>query len=126
MFTILKALKIESSVNECNQRYYKASLYNVFGLILLYLLITTVLAEFQRLNDLFNYYSSCCLSFIYFRHFNNFFHFSNIYIYSDIVRLAHPRSEDSQCQETFLAPSPGKETWNCDIDAQTAIPPYQP
>ena len=31
-----------------------------------------------------------------------------------IVRLRHPRSEDSQGQETFLAPSADKQTHNHD------------
>ena len=38
-----------------------------------------------------------------------------IYIYlpvSDIVGLPHPRSGDSQGQETFLAPSADKQTRN--------------
>ena len=42
-----------------------------------------------------------------------------IYIYTDlpvnaIVRLPHPRSGDSQGQETFLAPSADKQTRNYD------------
>ena len=42
-----------------------------------------------------------------------------IYIYtnlqvSDIVRLLHPRSGDSQRQETFSAPSADKQTRNYD------------
>ena len=51
----------------------------------------------------------------------------NIYIYiyiyihtnlpvSDIVRLPHPRSGDSQGQETFLAPSADKQTRNYDTE----------
>ena len=40
-----------------------------------------------------------------------------IYIYlpvNTIVRLPHPHSEDSQGQETFLAPSADKQTHNYD------------
>ena len=42
-----------------------------------------------------------------------------IYIYTNlpvdaIVRLPHPRSGDSQGQETFLAPSADKQTHNYD------------
>ena len=42
-----------------------------------------------------------------------------IYIYTNlpvdvIVRLPHPRSGDSQGQETFLAPSADKQTRNYD------------
>ena len=33
-----------------------------------------------------------------------------------IVRLPHPRSGDSQGQETFLAPSADKQTRNYDIE----------
>ena len=33
-----------------------------------------------------------------------------------IVRLPHPRSGDSQGQETFLAPSADKQTRNHDIE----------
>ena len=44
-----------------------------------------------------------------------------IYIYtnlpvSDIVRLSHPQSGDSQGQETFLAPSSDKQTRDCDTE----------
>ena len=44
-----------------------------------------------------------------------------IYIYTNltvnaIVRLPHPRSEDSQGQKTFLAPSAEKQTRNYDIE----------
>ena len=45
----------------------------------------------------------------------------NIYIYTNlpvdvIVRLPHPRSGDSQGQETFLAPSADKQTRSYDAD----------
>ena len=43
-----------------------------------------------------------------------------------IVRLPHPRSEDSQGQEISLPPSADKQTCNQDKSAQTTIPPYQP
>ena len=43
-----------------------------------------------------------------------------------IVRLPHPRSGDSQGQETFLAPSANKETRNYDKECSTTIPPCQP
>ena len=33
-----------------------------------------------------------------------------------IVRLPHPRSGDSQGQETFLTPSADKQTRNCDTE----------
>ena len=44
-----------------------------------------------------------------------------IYIYTNslvnaIVRLPHPRSGDSQGQETFLAPSDDKQTRNYDTE----------
>ena len=44
-----------------------------------------------------------------------------IHIYANlpvnvIVRLPHPRSGDSQGQETFLAPSPDKQTRNYDTE----------
>ena len=44
-----------------------------------------------------------------------------MYIYTNlpvdvIVRLPHPRSGDSQGQETFLAPSADKQTRNHDIE----------
>ena len=50
-----------------------------------------------------------------------------IYIYtnlpvSDIVRLPHPRSGDSQVQETFLAPSADKETRNYDTECSNHHP----
>ena len=46
---------------------------------------------------------------------------SFIYIYTNlpanaIVRLPHPRSRDSQGQETFLAPSADKQTRNHEIE----------
>ena len=53
------------------------------------------------------------------------------YIYTNlpvsaIVRLPHPRSGDSQGQETFLSPSADKQTRNYDIECSNTIPPYQP
>ena len=39
-----------------------------------------------------------------------------------IVGLSHPRSRDSQGQDTFLALSADKETHNYDTTAQTTIP----
>ena len=45
---------------------------------------------------------------------------------SDIVRLPHLRSEDSQGQEKFLALSADKQTRTMTQSAQTTIPPYQP
>ena len=47
--------------------------------------------------------------------------FIYVYIYTNlpvnaIVRLPHPRSEDIQGQETFLAPSADKQTLNYDIE----------
>lgn len=74
LFVILKC----NEFNEFNQENHKASLYNVFGLVLSSLLITTVLAKFQRLNDLLSYWLPCSLSFTYFRHVSNFFYFSII------------------------------------------------
>ena len=55
----------------------------------------------------------------------------NIYIYthkftSKCHRLPHPRSGDSQGQETFLVPSANKQTCNYEKSAQTTIPPYKP
>ena len=44
---------------------------------------------------------------------------SHIYINlpgNAIVRLLHSRSGDSQSQETFLAPSPDKQTRNYDTE----------
>ena len=41
-----------------------------------------------------------------------------------IVRLPHPRSGDSQGQETFLAPSTDKQT--CDYDTRVLKPPSLP
>ena len=38
-----------------------------------------------------------------------------IYQMNAIVRLPHPRSGDSQGQETFLAPSADKQTRNYDV-----------
>ena len=35
---------------------------------------------------------------------------------SDVVRLPHPWSGDSQSQETFLAPSSDKQTRNYDTE----------
>ena len=54
-----------------------------------------------------------------------------VYIFTNlpvnvIVRLPHPRSGDSQGQETFLAPSANKETRNYDKECSTTIPPCQP
>ena len=37
-----------------------------------------------------------------------------MYKFNVTVRLPHPRSGDGQGQETFLAPSDGKETRNYD------------
>ena len=52
-----------------------------------------------------------------------------IYIYictnlpmSDIVRLPHLRSEDSQGQETFLAPSADKQTRNHNTECSNHHP----
>ena len=39
-----------------------------------------------------------------------------------IVRLPHPRSGDSQVQETFLAPSANKSTRNYDIECSNHHP----
>ena len=39
-----------------------------------------------------------------------------------IVRLPHPRSGDTQGQETFLAPSPDKQTRNYDIECSNYHP----
>ena len=39
-----------------------------------------------------------------------------------IVRLPHPRSGDSQVQETFLAPSADKQTRNHDIECSNHHP----
>ena len=39
-----------------------------------------------------------------------------------IVRLAHPRSGDSQGQETFLAPSADKQTRNYDTECSNHHP----
>ena len=57
----------------------------------------------------------------------------NIYIYiyanlpvNAIVRLPHPRSGDSQGQETFLAPPADKQTRNYDTECSNTIPPNQP
>ena len=36
---------------------------------------------------------------------------------SDIVELPHPRSGESQCQETFLVPSADKQTHNHDTES---------
>ena len=52
-----------------------------------------------------------------------------IYIYTNlpvdvIVRLPHPRSGDSQGQETFLAPSADKQTRN--YDTRVLKPPSLP
>ena len=49
------------------------------------------------------------------------------YIYSEytvnaIVRLPHPRSRDSQGQETFLAPSADKQTRNYDTECSNDHP----
>ena len=41
---------------------------------------------------------------------------------SDIVRLAHPRSEDSQGQEMFLALSADKQTHNYDTECSNHHP----
>ena len=40
-----------------------------------------------------------------------------------IVRLPHPRSGDSQAQETFLAPSADKQTRNYDTECSIHHPP---
>ena len=50
-----------------------------------------------------------------------------IYIYTNlpvnvIVRLPHPRSGDSQGQETFLAPSADKQTRNYDTECSNHHP----
>ena len=50
-----------------------------------------------------------------------------IYIYTNlpmdvIFRLPHPRSGDSQGQETFLAPSADKQTRNYDIECSNHHP----
>ena len=39
-----------------------------------------------------------------------------------IVRLPHPRSGDSQAQETFLAPSADKQTRNYDTECSNQHP----
>ena len=54
-----------------------------------------------------------------------------IYIYTNlsvntIVRLPHPRSGDSQGQETFLHPLLTSKPPTMTQSAQTTIPPYQP
>ena len=41
---------------------------------------------------------------------------------SDIVRLPHPWSGDSQGQETFLAPSTDKQTRNYDTECSNHHP----
>ena len=41
---------------------------------------------------------------------------------NSIVRLPHPRSGDSQGQETFLAPSTDKEIRNYDIECSNYHP----
>ena len=43
-----------------------------------------------------------------------------------IVRLPHPRSEDSQGQETFLAPSADKQTCNYDTVLKPPSLPINP
>ena len=53
------------------------------------------------------------------------FLYSYIYInlpVSDIVRQPHPRSGDSQGQETFLAPSVNMETRNYDTECSNHHP----
>ena len=50
-----------------------------------------------------------------------------IYIHTNlpvnaIVRLAHPWSGDNQGQETFLTPSPDKQTRNYDIECSNHHP----
>ena len=45
---------------------------------------------------------------------------------SDIVRLPHPRSRDSQGQETFLAPSSDKQTRNYDTECSNHHPSLYP
>ena len=50
-----------------------------------------------------------------------------IYIHTNlpvnaIVRLPHPRSGDSQGQETFLAPSADKQTHNYDTECSNHHP----
>ena len=50
-----------------------------------------------------------------------------LYIYANlpvnaIVRLPHPRSGDSQGQETFLAPSANKQTRNYDTECSNHHP----
>ena len=68
--------------------------------------------------------------------FNYIYIYIYIYIHtnlpvSDIVRLPHPKSGDSQGQETFLAPSADKPTRNYDTEcskhqsAQTNIYIYR-
>ena len=71
-----------------------------------------------------------------FREYGNsiLFHEKCLYIYkyiyfiytnlpvSDIVRLPHPRSGDSQGQETFLAPSTDKQTSNYDTECSNHHP----
>ena len=54
-------------------------------------------------------------------------HIIYIYIYKHlpvnaILRLPHPRSGDSQGQETFLAPSTDKQTRNYDIECSNHHP----
>ena len=53
-----------------------------------------------------------------------------IYIYTNlpvnpIVTLQHPRSGDSQGQETFLAPSADKQTRNYDPETSNHLHPQQ-
>ena len=43
-----------------------------------------------------------------------------------IVRLPHPRSGDSQGQETFLTPSADKQTRNHDIECSNHHPSLSP
>ena len=72
--------------------------------------------------------------YIYIIHMYQFFHIY-IYIYyiyilhtytnlpvNAIVRLPHPRSGDSQGQETFLAPSADKQTQNYDTECSNHHP----
>ena len=54
-----------------------------------------------------------------------------IYIHTNlpvnaIVRLPHPRSGDSQGQETFLAPSGDKQTRNYDTECSNHHPSLSP
>ena len=76
-----------------------------------FLLRTQLYSDHSTLIFLFNKYVSKILYILYI--------YIYIYIHTNlpvnvIVRPPHPRSRDSQGQETFLAPSAGKQTRNYD------------